>query len=277
MFSAILTNRELLRTRRLLGVSRRKGKELSEIKFLKSLFDRAGLSKANRVTFLKIFSISIFLSFLLGVFVGIDLAIVLSLLTGGIGFLFLKSASFKRALAFEKDYPAFLLSLRSAVRTGHDPLIALEHSVALFPTNSVVRAEINKVVKAIDEGKTEDEAIGIFASTIPHPDVALFKTGFLLSRKQGSSLAPCLERLVRTTRQRQSFRRKIASAVAMQKLSSFGIAGCAVFVPVMQLITSPDDLIVAFNHPLGGTVLIIGACLVVSGFFWMLSMSRQKL
>ena len=277
MLSAVLSNKEIARTRRLLGVTKKRGKEFSDVKFLKSAFDQAGISKSNRKKFLKLGAFSLVLSCILGVLIGPDVGIVLGLLSIGLGFLFLKSASFKRAIAFEKDYPAFLLSLRSAVRTGHDPLIALEHSVALFPSDSVVRSEISKVVKAIEEGKTEDDAIGLFADTIPHPDVALFRTGFLLSRKQGSSLAPCLERLVKTTRQRQSFRRKIASAVAMQKLSSFGVAGCALFVPVMQFITAPDDLTAAFDHPVGGTVIVIGAGLVVFGFFWMLSMSRQKL
>lgn len=277
MLSAILSNREIVRTRKLLGVTKRRGKDLSDVKFLQKSFDQAGLSKANRLKFLKLSAVGLIVSLASGLLIGFDVGVVLGFLVVGLAFIFLKSAGFKRALAFEKDYPAFLLSLRSAVRTGHDPLIALEHSVALFPSDSVVRSEIAKVVKAVEEGKTEDEAIGLFASSIPHPDVALFRTGFLLSRKQGSSLAPCLERLVKTTRQRQSFRRKIASAVAMQKLSSFGVAGCALFVPVMQFITAPDDLTAAFDHPVGGTVIVIGAGLVVFGFVWMLSMSRQKL
>lgn len=277
MLSALLSRREIARSRKLLGITRSKKREISELKFLNSAFEQAGLTKGSRIKFLRATSVGIFLAFLLGSLLGFDVGLVVGILTVALGFIYLKSCSFRRTIAFEKDYPAFLLSLRSAVRTGHDPLMALEHSVALFPKESVVRGEVSKVVKALNEGKTEDEAIGLFALTIPHPDVPLFRTGFLLSRKQGSSLAPCLERLVKTTRQRQSFRRKIASAVAMQKLSSFGVAGCALFVPVMQFITAPDDLKAAFEHPVGGVVITIGAGLVVFGFFWMLSMSRQKL
>ena len=69
-----------------------------------------------------------------------------------------KSGSFANAESFEKDYPTFLLSLASSLRTGLDPLAALLEVRKLFDTKSVIRAELEKFRGLIEGGMDETEA-----------------------------------------------------------------------------------------------------------------------
>lgn len=283
MFATMRASRDLIRIRKIFGAAQiQKTGFYDLILYLlpegaTNWFKEAGVNKKEQSAWIKILGLQLIFCLLFGSLAGISSSLLLVVVCILFNLIILKGKSFKRTLRFEKDYPAFLLSLRSSVRTGHDPLVAFENTKDFFAPESALRVEIEAVSEALQKGVDEEIAIGQFAKSIKHPDVALFRTGFLLSRQQGSSISPCLERLVKTTRQRQSFRRKIASAVAMQKLSSFGVAGCALFVPMMQFITNPDDLVSAMNHPMGGIMLTVGALCVGGGLTWMLCLTRQKL
>lgn len=192
-------------------------------------------------------------------------------------FLAFKSAARRRREAFERDYTAMLLSLASAIRTGLDPLVALasDSKNYFLLTLRFVRSWEN-YLRTLNEVCKEDEAVRKFRQTINHPDVQLFRTAFILARKEGSSLSECLQRLARVTQQRQSFRRKVRSAVAMQKLSAIGIGLCTVAIGGIQFVTNPDALSTAWNHPVGSKLLLVGLGLVGAGIGWMIKMASPK-
>jgi tight adherence protein B len=182
----------------------------------------------------------------------------------------------KRQLDFDRDYTALLMSLASGIKTGLDPLIALTQSAQLFQKDSIMCTELESINTALEEGLSEDSAIARFGSRVRHPDIKLFRMAFALARKEGASLSYCLQRLARVTRQRQSFRRKTRGAVAMQKLSAFGIAGCTLLVGAIQGVTNGGAFVEAFLHPIGRVLLILGLLLVVIGIIWMLKMAKIR-
>jgi Flp pilus assembly protein TadB len=181
-----------------------------------------------------------------------------------------------RALAFERDYTAFLLALASSVRAGLDPLTAMIKSADLFPKASEVRRAILALKADIDAGCGEEAAFGRFAEDIRHPDIGLFSTAMVLARREGSSLGGCLERLAKVTRHRQSFRRKTRSAVAMQRLSAVGLAGIAVLIVGMQFIGNPESLSVALGTEFGRRALLMGGLAIAGGIIWMLRLARTR-
>jgi tight adherence protein B len=189
----------------------------------------------------------------------------------------LQRRAFKRAEGFERDYTALLLSLASGVRTGLDPIVALSRSNELFDTTSELGKELKRLRDQIDQGESEEAVISTFAADVNHPDVRLFRAAFILSRREGSSLAECLQRLAKVTRQRQSFRRKVRSAVAMQRLSAFGIGACCVIMGIIQTVANPKGFQDAWNHPLGHKALTVGILLLAAGLFWMIRLTRSKL
>lgn len=190
--------------------------------------------------------------------------------------IWLSSKVAARADGFDKDFAALLLSMASSLRAGVDATSALERCAHLFPKESVMHQELEKFSRNLASGMTEDECMQAFGDDIDHPDLELFRRSFMLSRKQGGSLSQCLQRLARFTRQRQSFRRKIRGAIAMQKLSGFGIAGCALTIIVMQATSQPEMFMNAFQNPLGFRMLTIGACLILTGIFLLLRLATYR-
>jgi tight adherence protein B len=244
--------------------------------FLTNLFIKAGITPPSLSRLIFSTTIVCLFTFVLYTLIGI-LSLALPLAIGLVFYLRIKLAISRRAEAFERDYPAFLLSLSSSIRTGIDPLMAFSQCGELFPQDSVLRSEVQKTSLLIERGAQENAAIGNFARTIDHPDIGLFRAAMILSRQQGSSLGACLHRLTRVTRQRQSFRRKTSAAVAMQRLSAFGIAGCTIIVGMIQGTSNPQAIKDAFNHPAGRIGLMLGLGLVVVGLLWMLRMSRRRI
>ncbi len=178
---------------------------------------------------------------------------------------------------FERDYVPLLISVASGIRTGLDPLIALQECGSLFSEGSILRKELNIFSERLERGEEEDHAVWSFAASIKHPDLKLFKSTFILARKEGSSLGASLQRLAKVTRQRQSFRRKIKSALAMQRLSAVGIAGCAIIIGLIQVAGNADLISDALKHPVGFWALTGGVSLMLLGLGWMFYMSRRRL
>ncbi|NMC62577.1 MAG: hypothetical protein GYA55_05345 [SAR324 cluster bacterium] len=246
------------------------------IPYLQRKAEQAGLNPSNALLIVVNAAILSGIFVILGLFVNIKMTL-LSPLPFLIYFFWIERLIAKRTESFECDYPAFLLSLASGIRTGLDPIVALCREERVFHTNSLLKKELIHCRENLEKGMPEDKALGHFAESIAHPDIELFRIGFILARKQGSSLSHCLQRLVKVTRQRQSFRRKIASAVAMQKLSSFGIVVCAFAIGMIQFLGNPSAFSQAIAHPFGIKAIAFGAFLMSTGIVWMLSLTKRKL
>lgn len=245
-------------------------------KGLRSLFIYAGVAAEQQQKILIRATLSAGIGFVLALltgrlfFFGIGLAVIV------VDYLDLKRKIIKRSRSFESDYTALLLALASAVRTGQDPLTALCSSYQLFHENSLVRHEIIKFNHKIEEGASEEAALSYFASSINHPDISLFRIAFILARREGASLSQCLQRLAKVTRQRQSFRRKIQSSVAMQKMSAFGLGICAILMLLVQFTANPKSVTNAWAHPVGFKVLMLGGSLILLGIYLLRNMAAKE-
>ena len=179
-------------------------------------------------------------------------------------------------LHFEQDFPAFLISLSSSIKCGLDPFAAFLASRDLFSKESPLQQAIVQAEQGMEEGLSEEEVINNFANQVNHPDLSLFKQAYLLSRTQGSSLSSCLQRIARVVRSRQSFRRKVRSAVALQKLSALGIFFAVIAMLVIQVVAARETFIAAWQDDLGFKLLVLAACLVIGGIAWMFRVSRLR-
>ena len=74
----------------------------------------------------------------------------------------------------------------------------------------------------------------------------------------------------------ETFRRKIRSAVAMQKLSAIGAGGCALLVVGIQFVSNPETFSKILADQYGRVFLAIGVCLVIGGIVWMFRMARGR-
>lgn len=253
--------------------------ERSQSRLMQSLLSQlrqAGIRQEQAVRIGITLSVLVLANVILAIISGKIYLVALAVLISFFSWIFLQQKIAARAKAFEKDYAAMLISLASSIRTGVDPLVALMHSKCLFNSESEIYKALHAFCERIDEGYPEEKAIREFASDVRHPDIELFRAAFILARREGSSLALCLHRLASVTRQRQSFRRKVRSAVAMQKLSAWGIAGCAIVISLIQYITNPKAIGLALEHPVGVKILAAGGLLIVIGLLWMLNLAKSR-
>ncbi|MCB0333482.1 MAG: type II secretion system F family protein [Bdellovibrionales bacterium] len=202
--------------------------------------------------------------------------LILALLSPCFEFAHLKSLAKKRSQAFEADYTALLLSLASSVKAGRDPLSALLDAEEVFEEGTQIRKEVALLRASIEAHESEAVAVSKFGQTIDHPDINLFRIAYILSRQEGSALSSCLERLAKVTRHRQSFRRKVRSAVALQRLSSYGIAAVAFITLGFQAFSNTEALHKAMNHPVGIVGLSAGVVLMLTGLFWMSKVAPSR-
>jgi Flp pilus assembly protein TadB len=215
-----------------------------------------------------------------------DLAIVLAYLIGGgvatvlfftVKIINASSRNRRRLREFDAEYPAFLLALATSIRGGSDPLVALLNLQTLFHEKSLLAEELSRFAERFDEGKSEEECIYEFGSSIAHPDLALFRAAMILSRKQGSSISPTLTRLVKVIRTRQSLRRKARAAVVSQRFSCFGILGVALVTTLGLGLIQRNALLDTLYDPRGMLLILAGGGLILVGALLMLQITRERL
>lgn len=189
-----------------------------------------------------------------------------------------RSARLQRAalLAFERDYPAFLMSIASRVKTGVDPFEALLQGAEGVDQSSLLSRALQQAEQTRQSTGSEQAAIHRLVQEIPHGDVPLLGESLRIARITGAAISSTLYRLAKVTRARQSFRRKANAAVAMQRLSTYGILGCCSVLLIAQSIALPGAIAQVFgDRPM--TILFLGGlCCLGVGSWWMLWLTRVK-
>lgn len=173
----------------------------------------------------------------------------------------------KRFNNFDRDYPDFLMSFVSRIKSGMNSLTGLQAAASGFAPESILRAEIELMLERIRMGIPEEQAIGSFGETIPHPEIELFVQGLILSRRLGGNLSSTIERLAKQVRKRQEFRKKAVGAVALERSSGIMIAFVMIFTLVAIGTTSPELFRGAMESNVGQLIFQGGATLSIFGFY----------
>jgi tight adherence protein B len=239
------------------------------------VFHLGALSSLSQLGVRKIASVA-------GLALGLGVVVrpVYGLAAGVVLFVLMHSAARRkerqRCSLLERDLPTLLTSVASSVRAGVDPLVAVAGAKDFFPVGSEMQRELVSFSQALSAGGDEYETIDAFMLGVPSPEADLFKRCLTMSRRHGASLAEPLHRITKVIRQRHSFRRKTGAALAMHRLSAFGIALCAATIALIQFITNASAVRGALADSVGRTLLSIGALLIALGVFWMTRMGREE-
>jgi tight adherence protein B len=155
----------------------------------------------------------------------------------------------KRVQRFDTDFAQFLLSVVGMLKTGLNPIQALEAAADSLEEDSLVRQEVELMLERVRMGVPEDRSIGSFGEDIDQPEIELFVQALLLSRRVGGTLSDTLDRLAKQIRKRQTFKLEANSAVSMQRGSIYAIIVVIMFVQFYMYFIAPDMVIGAWTHP----------------------------
>jgi tight adherence protein B len=184
----------------------------------------------------------------------------------------------KRFMAFDSDYPQMLLSLVGLLKTGMNPLQALESAAKALDEGSLVRSEVEAMMLRVRYGVPEEKSIGAFGEDIFHPEIELFVQALLLSQRVGGgALSNTLDRLAKQVRKRQYFRMSAQAAIGMQKGSIWFIVAILAALEVYLYFVYPQAIVDSVNDPTGWLVWQAGGILIALGIFWISQVTKMKI
>lgn len=183
------------------------------------------------------------------------------------------NARFKQ---FDKDYPQFLLSFVGMLKTGLNPMQALEACAVNLDERSLVRQEVELMLERLRLGVSEERSIGSFGEDVNHPEIELFVQSLLLSRRVGGNLSEVVDRLARQVRKRQHFRASALAAVGLQRGSIMFIMCILVSLELYLYIMWPECVIITWTDPTASKVAQGGLCAILFGLWWVAQVTKIK-
>ncbi len=181
-----------------------------------------------------------------------------------------------RVNRFDKDFPAFLLAFVGMLKTGLNPMQALDACASNLEPTSLVRQEVELMLERLRLGVSEERSIGSFGEDINHPEIELFVQSLLLSRRVGGNLSETIDRLARQTRKRQRFRAAAKAAVAMQRGSILFILAILVFLEGYLYIAWPECVIITWTDPAASKGAQFGLAMILTGLYWVMQVTKIK-
>jgi tight adherence protein B len=166
----------------------------------------------------------------------------------------------------------------SAIAAGSRAGMSLPQAVGLAgeqvpePLGGSLRA----VVDATRLGVSLEDALDRWVTAIEVPDVRLAAAVLRLHRRTGGALAPVLEGLARTLRERRAAVREVRSLTAQARLSGAILGLLPIGFFLFLLLTSRRDMAIALGSPLGRTAIAAGLVLETAAFLWIRRLLRVE-
>jgi len=172
----------------------------------------------------------------------------------------------RRLSSFRSQLPDTIALLASTVRAGHSLLQAFEQVAreSVEPT----RSAIDRVVREIGVGASQNEAIERLAARFPSEDLDLIVASINVQHEVGGSLAQSLDDMSETLRERQRIEGDIRALTAQQRYSAYVLALLPIFVAVALYFISRDYIELLFQGALR-LAAIAAALMIAFGFILM--------
>lgn len=169
----------------------------------------------------------------------------------------------RRENELRRQLPSALVSLAGSVRAGlslPQAIQAAGNSVA-WPLGE----EFNLLVNEIEHGGSLDRALADLDRRTGVPEVRFMAAGLRVARATGGGLAPLLERLAETMRERERLRGQVKSLTAQGRLSGW-VVGAIPFVLLLGIgLIDPEFIRPLFLTGFGWSILAAAGFLELIG------------
>lgn len=125
-----------------------------------------------------------------------------------------------RASNFNSDYPQFLLAMSSSIKVGLTPYQAMEKAINLLSKESLLKNEVENLLKKVGSGANKEKSIEEFALSVRLPDIKLFRSALSLVIENGGRFAPTLARLATVSNNRSSLIRSAEVSTANMRMTA---------------------------------------------------------
>ena len=201
---------------------------------------------------------------LIGVILKIGvLTIGLALLGAYLPILILKTIKNKRIAVFESQFPEAVDLMTRALRAGHS--FSLGMRMVADEMSEPTSSEFARTFDDYSYGKTIEEALEGLVERVELTDVKFFASAVSLQRETGGNLTEILENISYIIRERFRLLRTVKALSAEGRLSGIILAIMPPALVLILYILSPGYISIAFEHPLGRTILFIGGIFEILG------------
>jgi tight adherence protein B len=159
--------------------------------------------------------------------------------------------------------PAALQVLATSVRAGLSLPQALRAAGEQAP--APLGLEFARIAEEAALGATLDRALENFERRLALPEARLLVASLALARATGASLAPLLDRLVETLRERDRLRGQVRALTAQGRLSGWVVGAAPAVLLAAMALADPEYLRPLIATPAGWALLGLAALLEVLG------------
>ncbi len=184
--------------------------------------------------------------------------------------MYLKSQQAKRLIKFNEQLPDMLNLMVNGLRAGFSTMQAMEAVSRELPPP--ISDEFRRVVQEMQLGVTMEKSLDNLLRRIPSDDLDLVITAINVQREVGGNLAEIMDTISYTIRERVRIKGEIRVLTAQVMYSGRFLAMMPVFViAILYLVNRPYmmEFFKPENLPCGYISLILGAILIISGYFAM--------
>ena len=191
-------------------------------------------------------------------------------------FLWVESRVRARAIEFAADYPSMLLAASSSVRAGLTPYQALERSTRLLQKQSLVRKEVDELLRKLRQGNPRAQAIEEFGISIRQPDLALFRSAFALILENGGRFAPTLMRLAKVSNNRATLIRGADVSTAGMRMTANILLVIAPMLVLLIAVRTENFWDIFFNNSVANFLASAGIVTITICYLVLRRMSNFK-
>jgi tight adherence protein B len=170
-----------------------------------------------------------------------------------------------RLNAFNKQLPDTITLLSNSLRAGSSFLQSIE--LVSRETPAPMGPEMGRVVREVNLGLSMEEALSNLVRRIKSDDLDLMVTAIGVQQQVGGNLAEILDTIAFTIRERVRIKGEIRTLTAQGRYSGYLVA----FLPIAIMITlnliNPEFMSPLFTELIGQILLVVGAIMMLIGFF----------
>ncbi len=199
-----------------------------------------------------------------------DFHFLLLMVCGAVGFyipiMYVKKKRKKRLNACSEQLGEALGTMANALRAGFSFMQAMK--MVAEEIDDPLGPEFLKAIQDINYGVSVEDAFASLLERLPDKELEIVLNTLLIQRSSGGNLAFLLETMQETIIDRSRVKDEVNTLTAQGKMSSVIITLLPIALALYIRLVNPEYFQMLFSHPLGWTMVIVGAINIALGWFF---------
>jgi tight adherence protein B len=170
-----------------------------------------------------------------------------------------------RIKVFENQLNEGIMVISNSLKAGYSFLQAL--AVASEETPDPFSKEFKKMLKEMNLGIAEDEALKNLLSRMSSEDLRLIMNAILIQKDIGGNLSEILDNIGETIRERQKIKGELKTLTAQGKLSGLIVILIPIFLALIIYILNKEYMMLLFTTPVGIAMICFSIVNQLIGIF----------